>query len=489
MNLSFDNQEQSVIAFLDSPWASTPAWIPSLIHNLFLTAIYRPYTSALTARFASAIASSFPPSFEFKSRIVQALIARFAARSYTPLRGALCHFLAHCVAQGFLCVPEVVEPVAALASDAERFEPIAFNLFVWLAPELEKEAPAFFETCESIVGRMARTDGHYPTVQRFLVDLPKLRENDWCGLKQRRFSDRTLRIFSAIFKRNEIEALLQLSVHPAFNIDQKIALSIYEPSFFVSNGPSMIEFAAFCGAIDCVEFFLENQADTSRTDNSGLTLCDFIMAGGFPDVLALYRQFDPDFVPGSAHLLAQFHHPDPPITSKSLIAATISNNIEVVSECLKSGIDPNSVNEKAQTPLIIGCLYGHVDLVTFLLAIPNIAINAQDSDGFTALQYASQNGFEEICQILVSQRGIDPTLAQRFGMTALHWAAQKGFHGIVRALLALSQINVNATDDENWTPLHWAARNGYTDVADLLLTVQGIDLNPRQQVFFKLLME
>ncbi|WP_447387136.1 hypothetical protein, partial [Streptococcus pseudopneumoniae] len=74
---------------------------------------------------------------------------------------------------------------------------------------------------------------YYPTVQRFLYDLPALRENDWQNLKARRYA--TIKIYSSIFKHNDIQNLVQLSFHPQFNPSQKVAQSIYEPSFVVFN--------------------------------------------------------------------------------------------------------------------------------------------------------------------------------------------------------------------------------------------------------------
>jgi hypothetical protein len=82
----------------------------------------------------------------------------------------------------------------------------------------------------------------------------------------------------AIFKRNDIESLFRLSVRPAFDISQKIALSIVEPCFFVSNSPSIIEFAGFCGAIDCFEFFPENGAHIALTDNNSVLHGDVVAA-------------------------------------------------------------------------------------------------------------------------------------------------------------------------------------------------------------------
>jgi ankyrin repeat protein len=481
MNLSVTNFEQSRDLLLRSRWADNPELVPSLIHNIILTTVYRPYTCRLTARLVATLNETVPPEFNFKVRLMTEIFNRFASRAYTPLRGAMCNFLLYSVLENISSPTELVALATTFEPRVEQFEVIAFNLFVWLAPELQRSTPDFFQRCEFLLDKLRVTEGLYPTVQRFLSDLPRLRENDWFQLKQRRLSDRTLVIFSAIFKRNDIENLLRLSVHPAFNIDQKIALSIFEPSFFVSNSPSMIEFAGFCGAIDCFQFFLEHGADIGVTDSNSVALGDFVAAGGFDDVIEMFDEVTPGFMTQSGHLLAQFHHKNAPISAKSFLAAAISNNLGVVRGCLAAGVDVNWANEKKKTALMIAAQYGHVELVRLLLGVKGVAVNAQDDEQFTALQLGCQNRFSEVVELLLSTEGVDVNRPQRFGMTPLHWAAQKGFLGIVGQLV-VAGADLNAKDDESWRPIHWAVQNEHKEIVDALLRQEKIEVNVAQKV-------
>ncbi len=53
------------------------------------------------------------------------------------------------------------------------------------------------------------------------------------------------------------------------------------------------------------------------------------------------------------------------------------------------------------------------------------------------------------------------------GMTALHWASARGHKDIMELLLA-SNADVNAKDSAEWTPLHWASAEGRKDVMEIL---------------------
>jgi hypothetical protein len=487
MNLGMENFEEYKSLILQTPWMTRRELVPRFVHTFLLASIYRPYSSPLT-KFLASLIEAIPPDFAVKTSILSTLWERLTARSYTSMRAALCRFLFYCVVDGIFSISEIVNSILSFQSDSTRFETIAFNTFVWLAPELEKQAPAFFSICESILELMQVSQNLYPTVRRFLFDLPKLRENDWFSLNQRRTSNATLNIFSAIFKRNDLEKLLQLSVHPSFNIDQIVAPSIFEPSFFVSNAPTLIEFAGFCGAVDCFEFFIENLADRSLTDANGVGLRDFVVAGGCRDVIGIWAQVDPD-VSESNHLLAQFHYPGLLISAKSFLAAATSDNVQVLVECLKEGIDVNSVDEKNRTPVIIAAQYGHIDTLRLVLGTGLADVNRQDVDLMTALQHASQNGFVDVVKLLLSVDGIDVNKPHKFGMTPLHWAAQKGFVEIGDLLLARTEIQVNATDEEGWTALMWASNNGRLDFLAHLLVKHEIDVTLAQQVSFLFLMD
>ena len=480
MGLKMETLDADVESVKASGWVSEEDKFVVFAHNLVLAAIYRPYSSSLTAQFLKKIVEGAVSKEKIKAVVVRNVYVKMVSRAYTPTRSGLGSFLFWCVREGALSLKELIREAEQFRESFTNFETVAFNLFVWLAPELEQEEPEFFACCEEIVGKLSQRQDLYPTVQRFVMDLGKLSAENWEELKKRRESSKALRIFSAIFKRNEIEALLQLFSHPAFNIDQKITQSIFEPALYVSNMPSMIEFAAYCGAIDCFEFLLENGADVTATDNNGLRLRDFAVASGSSEIVEICKQVDPEFEKAN-HVYAQFYYPGSAISVATLFASVTSGNVDMTMKCIEGGISVNSTDRKERTPLMMAAQYQNQHILQYLLSQPGVDVNKQDVDGLTALQYACQNGSLEVLDLLLAVPGIDVMKAQKYGMTPFHWACQKGFGNLVERLLSDERVDMTALDDELWTGLHFAAHHGHLDVLKLLLGHEKLDVNAQQK--------
>lgn len=69
-------------------------------------------------------------------------------------------------------------------------------------------------------------------------------------------------------------------------------------------------------------------------------------------------------------------------------------------------------------------LLGYEKIVQNLLET-NVDINDGDTNGNTALIFATKQGYLNIVQILI-EHGVDLNLEDENGFTALHWAAFKG---------------------------------------------------------------
>ncbi|KAL6066502.1 BTB/POZ domain containing protein [Balamuthia mandrillaris] len=105
----------------------------------------------------------------------------------------------------------------------------------------------------------------------------------------------------------------------------------------------------------------------------------------------------------------------------------------------------------------------------------------------TPLHLAAFFGYEDIVQLLVSDKQLRTSWASSVGETPLHKAASRGHTEIARILLQ-NDAEINAKDAMGCTPLHRACSFGHIDMAGLLLE-QGADVNSRNNVgitpFFK----
>ena len=144
----------------------------------------------------------------------------------------------------------------------------------------------------------------------------------------------------------------------------------------------------------------------------------------------------------------------------SLIAsgAKLNEQIRVVDE------------DVPKTPLMIAAYACHPVIVHALLT-SGADVDAQTSDGWTAIAYAAQSGCEEAAMhILARNARLD--LHAIDGGTALSTAAIHGHASVVAALLGtgrLSIADIDESDEANCTALLWAAVGGHHETVRLLL--------------------
>jgi len=104
-------------------------------------------------------------------------------------------------------------------------------------------------------------------------------------------------------------------------------------------------------------------------------------------------------------------------------------------------------------------------------------VNAAQTDGATALEWAAYRDDLEIAGLLIAS-GANPRIPNREGATALQLAALHGSAAMLEKLLNAGAL-VNERGVNGETPLMFAARNGNLD-ALLLLLKRGADVNAKE---------
>ncbi|OBT66708.1 hypothetical protein VE03_03983 [Pseudogymnoascus sp. 23342-1-I1] len=103
-------------------------------------------------------------------------------------------------------------------------------------------------------------------------------------------------------------------------------------------------------------------------------------------------------------------------------------------------------------------------------------ITITENDGYDALKLAARGGFDEIVHILLDY-GANPQTPAADGNTAIHLATQFG-HPIVLNDLLREGTDVNCTNKNGLTPLHIAVAEGYVDLLKMLLDAQQARSEP-----------
>lgn len=163
----------------------------------------------------------------------------------------------------------------------------------------------------------------------------------------------------------------------------------------------------------------------------------------------------------------------------ALSSAVQGGHLDCVRQLLMAeGIDVNQACHTGLTPLSHAAQSGYLAIVKAILAMPNVLVNVR-KNGFTALHYAANQGYVGIVRALLQMPGvlINVHSGSITGVTPLLSASEKGYWQCVEELLSASGIDVNEPDSSGWTPLNAGTRHGRLLCIQQLLRMPGIDVN------------
>ena len=159
--------------------------------------------------------------------------------------------------------------------------------------------------------------------------------------------------------------------------------------------------------------------------------------------------------------------------------AISQDDARTVAGLLERGFDPNSRDEKGQTPLYLSLREGAFKSAGLLLAHPQTRIDLANAVGETALMMAALKGQPDWLTRLLD-RGARLEGTDAAAWTALHYAASGPDARAVALLLARGALP-NARSPNGSTALMMAARYGQEAAVDALLQ-KGADARLRNQV-------
>ena len=161
--------------------------------------------------------------------------------------------------------------------------------------------------------------------------------------------------------------------------------------------------------------------------------------------------------------------------SDALESAIRDGKINIVRGLFDRGVDINHIEDIEYndnippTPLILASIYGHVEIIKFLLKQPTIQLNnVSGYDRYTALMWAIDKGHVEVVRLLLEHPEIDVNKKNKHGGTALMMASRRGHLEIVRLLVEHPKIDVNIKNDDGDTALMLASLRGHNDIVKLI---------------------
>lgn len=143
--------------------------------------------------------------------------------------------------------------------------------------------------------------------------------------------------------------------------------------------------------------------------------------------------------------------------------------------------DPNSIDDKGQTPLHLAATLGGVSIIQLLLffgACPNVPDTKENR---TALHFSideandkHHSGRSKVVALLL-QNGAEVNARDRKGNTALIAAAERGYEGLV-VLLVENKADLNARNGDGDSAILLGAKGGYEAVVEYLVK-NRVDVN------------
>jgi hypothetical protein len=84
--------------------------------------------------------------------------------------------------------------------------------------------------------------------------------------------------------------------------------------------------------------------------------------------------------------------------------------------------------------------FGLHNMVELLLAQDGVDPDSKDEKGQTPLSWAAKRGHGAVVELLLAREGVDPDSKDNYGQTPLSWAAENGHEAVVELLLAREDI-------------------------------------------------
>ncbi len=257
---------------------------------------------------------------------------------------------------------------------------------------------------------------------------------------------------------------LHLTIH---NGERDIAVLLLKAGCDVNrqngSGETALLLAARVGDLDSVQLLLDFGADRRIEDNNGRTPYSVATNMTHSEVAA-------ELLPSERAMPQR----DTDVTSGSFFGDTRAERNGIGATAAKHE-RLETAKRKEEQHLRDAAEAGDIVGVKEILSrSPEIAIDAVDDQGYTALYRASFYGRTQVVDYLL-KHGANANMRDGDGKTPLHAAALRGYGKITRLLLAEME-NVNVQDMLGTTPLLSAAASGSADVLKALLDY-GADVN------------
>ena len=170
------------------------------------------------------------------------------------------------------------------------------------------------------------------------------------------------------------------------------------------------------------------------------------------------------------------------LTNKMFVLACEENNVELARNLIvKEKINISEYdNNHEMTLLMEACKNNYTEIVELLLSYKKneIDINKKNTQGSTALMFASENGNAKIVKLLI-ENGANPDLQNNSGLTALMLACDNLKNEVIKLLIE-NNANINLEDKNSNTALMIACEKNDIETVELLIN-KNVEINHKNK--------
>ena len=151
---------------------------------------------------------------------------------------------------------------------------------------------------------------------------------------------------------------------------------------------------------------------------------------------------------------------------------------DVMQVLIDAGAGVCVTDNESYTCLTLASVYGHTEIVRYLVGLKEMDVHHADNNGCTALHWAVQEGPPDVVQVLIDA-GADMEAKDNRGRSALLRASIAGKIAAVKMLVEAG-AGVRFTDTKGATCFTLAANFGHTETVRYLVGLKDVDVNHSQ---------
>jgi hypothetical protein len=304
------------------------------------------------------------------------------------------------------------------ASYNTREVPVLVDIvFCWFAPEIERYDRAVFDFWQSgFLKRRELTD--HAGLRQFIDRFEDMKAQDWALQRELCVYGYPRGSVEFFIKHDDVDGLQNvITLDPKWDMNATVWASVFEVTDVADRGPTMLQFAAFHGAIRCVKYLLLNGSNpVFCVHEDRNTTASFAVSGGNPEIIRLLQEKIPTLTFEECTIDAIINFRQEVLEwltengldilesaknarrscgvgrKEAIHEAARCGNLEAVLFCLQQGIDSNGSDRYGTRPLMTAA-GGGIDVLRFLLERVGSDVNAVNVMGvfliFTIARFSS----------------------------------------------------------------------------------------------------